>query len=169
LATTTTPGDGKPVRNARNVADGFVLLSQAAAGLRPTWDGTAFDVPCVRSDGTQYLTRSTSLSAPGLIIAAVALDGAATDSRAISGSRSTETPGGAEPREDAWSLDRSNVGTMRGLVATSSGQSFTDTPQILGEKIVVMMEVVDSTLQVWQCGEIGQQRAIVHMPPRCGG
>ena len=155
---TSTPGHGKAVHEARNVQDQAALFSQATAGLRPTWDVTTFDVPCIRSDGTQYLTRDTALPAPGLVIVGCAFDSGITGFHALTGARSTETPGGSEPREDAWHLNKAHpIDTLRVLTATSSGQMFADTPQILGEKLLVMLEIVGDALQVWQVGATGEQ------------
>jgi hypothetical protein len=87
------PGHGKAVHEARNVPGQTALFSQATPGLRPTWDATTFDVPCIRSDGTQYLTRDTALPAPGLVIVGCAFNGGITGFHALTGARSTGTPG----------------------------------------------------------------------------
>ena len=124
-------GHGKAVHQARNVQDQTVLFRQATAVLRPTWDAATFDVPCIRSDGSQYLTRSTALAAPGLVTVGCALDSGIAGFHALTGARSTETVGGSEPREDAWHLNKAApIDTMRSLTTTSSGQMFADTPQI---------------------------------------
>jgi hypothetical protein len=128
---TATPGHGKAVHEARDVRSGQALFSQATAGLRPTWDTTIFDVPCIRSDGTRYLTRSSALAAPGLVIVGCAFDSGSTGFRALTGARSTQTPGG-DPAEDAWTLNTSSSDQMRALVATDTEVAFADTPAILG-------------------------------------
>jgi hypothetical protein len=155
------PGHGKAIHEARNVSGQTALFSQATAGLRPTWDATTFDVPCIRSDGTQYLTRDTALPAPGLVIVGCAFNGGITGFHALTGARSTETPEG-DSNEEAWHLNKADpVNTMRGLTATGSdGQMFADTPQILGEKLLVMLEMVGDTLQVWQVGATGEQSIV---------
>jgi hypothetical protein len=152
---TAIPGNGKTVEEARHVGNGAVLFSQATATARPTWDANTFDVPCMRSNGTQYLTRSTSLTAPGLIVLTGSLDAPATDFEKLTGSRSTQTPGG-DPSEDAWVLQRSNFGTMRGVIGTSDAVQFADVPELLGEKLIIMLEIVGSALQVWQVGTTGE-------------
>jgi hypothetical protein len=148
------PGNGKRVREARHVADQALLFDQVTAALQPTWDNLSFDVPCIRSDGTQYLVRNSALPAPGLVIATVALDAGVSGFRAITGARSTQTPGG-DPAEDAWTLTRTNSAQLQGLAATSAGVSFATTPEILGEKLIVMVEIVGNQLQVWQAGMTG--------------
>jgi hypothetical protein len=150
---TAIPGHGKAVHEARNVTGQTALFSQATPGLRPTWDATTFDVPCIRSDGSRYLTRDSALPAPGLVIVGCAFDGGITGFHALTGARSTDTPEG-DSNEDAWHLNKA-INTMRGLAATSNGQMFADTPQILGEKLLVMLEIVGETLQVWQVGVTG--------------
>jgi hypothetical protein len=156
---TTAPGHGKAVHGARNVQDQTVLFSQTTAGLRPTWDAATFDVPCIRSNGTQYLTRSTSLAAPGLVIVGCAFDTGSTGFRCLAAARSTQTPGG-DPAEEAWHLNKSNTSQMRAVVATDTDIDFADTPAILGEKLLVMMEVVGNRLQVWQVGSTGEQTVV---------
>jgi hypothetical protein len=156
---TTTPSHGKAVHAARNVQDQTVLFSQTTAGLRPTWDAATFDVPCIRSNGAQYLTRSTSLAAPGLVIVGCAVATGSTGFRCLAAARSTQTPGG-DPAEEAWHLNKSNTGQMRAVVATDTEVDFADTPAILGEKLLVMMEVVGNRLQVWQVGSTGEQTVV---------
>jgi hypothetical protein len=157
---TITPGHDKGIHEARNVQGGQALFRQDTPELRPTWDATTFDVPCIRSDGTQYLIRETSLTPPGLVIIGCAFDSSITGFHALTGSRSTETPGGDEPREDAWTLNKTSNNNMRGLIATSSGQMIADTPQILGEKLLVMLEIVGNAMQVWQVGATGEQTLV---------
>jgi hypothetical protein len=153
------PGHGKTVREALNVDGQAPLFTQAVAGLRPTWDNMSFDVPCIRSDGTQYLTRNAALAAPGLVIATVAFDGDIDGYRAITGARSTATPGG-DPKEDAWTLTRTSDWLMQGLAATSAAVSFATTPEILEERIIVMLEIVGDQLQVWQAGATAEETLV---------
>ena len=153
---TTAPGHGKAVREARNLQNQQPLFSQTTAGLRPTWDAATFNVPCIRSNGTQYLTRSTALAAPGLVIVGCAFNVGSTGFRALTGARSTQAPGG-DPAEDAWVLNKTSNNQMRALTATTVGAMAANTPQILGEKLLVLLEIVDDALQVWQVGSTGEQ------------
>jgi hypothetical protein len=57
-------------------------------------------------------------------------------------------------------LNKTSGGVMRALTATSSGQVFADTSQILGEKLLVMLEIVGNELQVWQVGATGEQTIV---------
>jgi hypothetical protein len=156
---TTAPGHGQAVHEARDIRNGQVLFSQATVALRPTWDATSFNVPCIRSNGTQYLTRNTALSAPGLVIIGCAFDAGSAGFRALVGARSTQTPAG-DPAEDAWTLNKTSSNQLRALVATDTEIDFADTPAFPGEKLLVMMEEVENRLEVWHVGSTGQQTII---------
>jgi hypothetical protein len=149
-----TPGNGKDVQQVKDVLTGTTLFGQATLAARPIWDSTSFSVPCVRSNGAQYMERTPPLAAPGLVIAAVTFDAGITGNRAISGTRSTATPGG-DALEDAWSFRRQSSGFLDSLVATSTGVFTSTTPQILGEPIIVMLEISGSTIMTWLAGAKG--------------
>jgi hypothetical protein len=149
------PAHGDPVAEARDALSGSVLFARDGGNPTPRWDSQTFDIPALGSDGSGYLTREPALPVPGLLLVAVALAPEATDFQKISGARSTQTPGG-DSQEAAWVLQRTAAATaqMRGVVATDGSINHTAVPNVLGEKILVMMEVDDSppVLRVWQAG-----------------
>jgi hypothetical protein len=147
------PAQSDPIESLLNVEDGATLFTQPTEGLRGTWDETTFDVPMIRGNGTtqHYLSAAGALAPPGILIVCGSLDADATGFHAFAGTRSTQTSSG-DAKEEAWCLNNTNTGTMRAVVAGTTGVAFTDTSQALAEKLLVVMRVEGTTLTIWRNG-----------------